>query len=207
MIRQKLLLGAVFVLLCSMASVEPHHSYAAITSGPSIPPPGSTFDQRLALRKDERKEQLDPNTVKQLQQQCIGAQGVIRVLISKTAPMLAHRTLLYRKIDGVLYVNIGQLKLTPLSTFTLEQNRIQYAQLVADYQTLSDAYQQTLNDILVINCSSDVVGFQALLDTARLYYAELILQTDSIYNYVVNTAQPTLESFVPKLQPDAKESQ
>lgn len=173
----------------------------AISLSPADPPSGSTFDQRLVQRKAEQNEQLDQKTTQHLQQQCQGAQTILRILQNKSVPMLSNRNATYLKIDAILWVNIGQLKLAGQTTFTLEQQHTVLAQKMAGFQNTSTNYLLNLNDILTINCAADVVGFQALLDTARAYYAQLISEEKDIYNYTVNTVKPTLEGFIAPLQP------
>lgn len=173
----------------------------AVGVPPAAPPAGSSFDQRLAQRKTEQNLKLDDKTAKHIQQQCVNAQGAIRVLKGKTDTMVANRNNTYKNIDAVLWVNIGQLKLANQSSFTLEQNRTDLYQKMLAFQATAAQYQQALDDILVINCQADPVGFQSLLETSRAYYAQLIAEKTDIYNFTVNTVKPTLESFIKPLLP------
>jgi hypothetical protein len=167
---------------------------------PATPPAGSSFDQRLALRKQEQNVQLTQDQTQQLQDQCLNSQGLIRKLLVTTTPTIHNRNNVYLKIDGTVWVDIGQLKLANKDTFQLEQERLALAQDMANFKTTGNNYIQTLNDLLAINCQADITGFKALLDTARNFYQLLQNQSSIIYNYTVNTTQPTIQNYVSQLQ-------
>ncbi|MEO6761674.1 MAG: hypothetical protein ABI220_04875 [Candidatus Saccharimonadales bacterium] len=168
---------------------------------PVTPPAGSTFDQRLDQRKKEQNEQLDAKTVKHLQSVCGTEQLSIRKLQPWTATVANKRTTTYQNVDGILLISIGQLKLASQKTFELEQDRAALVQKITTFQDTFANYQQVLGDILVINCQADPIGFQALLDTARVYYTQLISQSGDIATYVNNVLQPVMQNFVGILQP------
>jgi hypothetical protein len=182
------------------ADTSPTPTPATPAVSPSTAPPGSSFDQRLNLRKQEQNEQLTADQQKQLQGQCVGAQGVIRKLLVTTTPMLDKRNSTYVKIDGMVWADVGQLKLAAKDTFQLEQEQLALAKDIATFKTTASNYQESLNDLLAINCQADIVGFQALLDTARSFYQELQNQASAIYSYTVNTIQPTIDNYVTQLQ-------
>ncbi len=172
---------------------------AAIPPAPAAP--GSSFDQRLNQRKQERAIVLSTKDQTRLVGLCAPAQTKVRLLQNDIVPLLANRTKAYRQIDGKLWVTIGQLKLASRDTFKLEQERDVLADKVTIFQATSSSFTQTLDDILVINCKADVTGFQALVSTAQLYYAQLQSQSTDIRGYVVNTIKPEINSHITDLQP------
>lgn len=187
-----------FVLL---GTIMPLASGAAVALGtPVNSPAGSSFDQRLAQRKAEQNEQLDAKTVTHIQQICVNQQGSIRNLQNKATDLLNKRNAVYQQIDGYVLISIGQLKLATKDTFTLEQNRAVMVQKITDFTADGSNYQQSLGDLLVVNCKADAVGFQALLDTARAYQAQLITQSQGISSYITDTVEPVLQTFGTQLQ-------
>lgn len=160
-----------------------------------------SFEQRLAQRKEERKIVLNENDSKRLGTQCVTGQAGIRKLQQETTALSQERVTTYRKIDAKLWVAVGRLKLAGSDTFKLEKSRSDLAQRVAQFQTTLATYQQTLDDVVVVNCKADVVGFKALLETARLYYAQLRSQSAAINASVVNDIKPTLAEYAADLKP------
>lgn len=186
------IIGFMFVFIGSNVS-------AAIA--PSTPPAGSTFDQRLALRKQEQKIVLDAKVQERLVQKCRGAQPVITKTVQNIDPIINNRNSTYLKIDAKFWVMIGQLKLANKDTFKFEQQHSEYAKKIAAFQTTGTNFKQALDDLVVINCQADIVGFKALLETARSYYTQLYNQTADNNNYVINTMKPTVDDFVSQLTP------
>jgi len=186
--------AAVFILVFIANSAS-----AAIA--PATPQAGSTFDQRLALRKAEQKITLDPKVQERLIQKCRAAQTVITTLIHDTEPIINNRNSTYQKIDAKLWVMIGQLKLAKKDTFKFEQQHSEYVKKIAAFQATGTNFRQSLDDLVVINCQADIIGFKAILETARAYYTQLYNQTADNNNYVLNTVKPTIDDFITQLTP------
>lgn len=174
---------------------------AQAQSIPADPPAGSSFDQRLDQRKKEQQVQLSKQDQQRLTQQCVAAQTKIRQLQPKTTAVVNMRTNVYRNISGRQWVAVGELKLANEDTFNFEKQLTEYTNKVSAFRSTATTYQQTLDDLTLINCQADVVGFEALLQTARYYYAQLQSQSQDIRNYVINTIKPTLTDFASRLQP------
>lgn len=188
------------LLLLSVLVVSDLSTPVLAATTPGLPAPGSTFDQRLTQRKQEQNVQLDSKTQMHLQQTCNSAQGIIRKLQGTTTSTVANHNAAYTKVDATLWVDIGQLKLANLNTFTLEQQHTTLVQKIATFQAVAVNYQQTLDDTLVINCQADVVGFQALINTNRAYYQQVQAASADVYQYTVNTVLPSLQTFNSQLQ-------
>lgn len=167
---------------------------------PAAPPPGGTFDQRLVQRKAEQNVQLDKKAQDRLTSKCVGAQNAVRSIQQKAGSTLDNREKAYQRIDGILWVTIGELKLAEQDTFNLERQRAQLAADAKTFQTTVDYYLQTLDDIAVINCQADPAGFKALLETARAYHQQIRVQSANIKTYVVDTIKPTVAKHTQDLQ-------
>ncbi len=176
--------------------------YAALP--PGAPAPGSTFAQRLEQRKQEQQVKMDKKEMDRLSGRCINVQSLIRPLQQATGQTVSKRTSTYQKIDAKLWVVIGQLKLAGKDTFKLEKQRTELAGKAAAFQTVSAQYQQTMDDILIINCQADIVGFKSLLETVRAYHNQVRTGSADVRSFVLDTIKPSLADYVTQLQPQAE---
>ena len=193
--KPALLLAVFLALVLSLAIPQPASSQTA----PAPTPAGGTFEQRLAQRKAERNVVLDERTTKRMQSLCVQAQGKVRVLQQKTTPAMVNRQRVYHQMDAKLWVIIGKLKIAGKDTLKLEQQRATLAQKSATFQTTAQLYQQSLDDLLSVNCQADPVGFKAVLDTGRIYRGQLRDQSTDIRNYTNNEIKPALGGFASEL--------
>lgn len=199
----KLIIAAVSVVILAVAVPAKISSQAA----PAPTAPGSTFEQRAAQRKAERNVKLDAKSQKRLVSQCVRAQGKVRTLQQKTTPALTTRTKVNLQMDAKLWVMIGKLKIAQKDTFNLEKQRIALADKTSAFDSTAKLYQQSLDDLVVINCQADPAGFKAILDTARVYRGQLRDQSTAIRDYVVNEIKPTLSAFAADLQAKSAEEE
>ena len=169
-------------------------------TAPSPAPAGSSFEQRLAQRKAERNVTLDEKSQKRLITTCVAAQGKIRAMQQKTTPALTSRVKAYQQMDAKLWVMIGKLKIAEKDTFKLEQQRATLVEKSSIFQETSKSYQQSLDDLVVVKCQQDPIGFKTMLDTARLYRGQLRDQSTDIRNYMVNDIKASLSGYAAELQ-------
>jgi len=176
----------------------------AYAADPATPPAGSSFEARLAQRKAEQNITLEEKDQKRLEQTCVNVQSKIRTINQSATTVINDRNLSYKRVDAKLWVTIGRLKLATQDTFELEKQRTSFAQQINDFQTTGSNYTQTLDDIQLINCQADPVGFKALLETARFYHKQLISQANAVHAYVANDIKKTLDTHVSDLKPKAE---
>ncbi len=193
---KKLFVGSAFVaaLIVPAAAVRAQ-------APPSNAPAGGTLAQRIDQRKAERNLKLEERDVKRLEGRCVAVQGNVREIQQKAASVLTKRTKLYQSIDAKLWVVIGRLKLAEQDTFDLEKLRIALAEKTANFQVISANYQQTIDDVIVMNCQADPAGFKALVDTARIYHTQLRDQSADIRAYIVDQIKPELTQRADELKP------
>lgn len=196
--KKKLTIIAVII---AAISVQIAPGFVKAQSEPAPAAPGSSFEQRLAQRKNERKVSLDEQEQKRLVGQCTRAQTELRKVQTDTRHLASRRTDTYRSIDAKLWVAVGKLKLGGVDTFKLERHRASYIQNVDTFHALMQEYRQVLDDSVVINCGADPAGFKALLETARLYHKQLTSQSATIRNLIVNDIKGTLTEHSVELQP------
>lgn len=193
-----------FMLLTSVAVAMPLSVAAA--GPPATPPNGSTFESRVAQRKAEREVKLDDKDTRRYVERCVNAQSKIRPLYQTVTKIIDGRNKSYQTVDAKLWVTIGRLKLAGKDTFQLEKQRTNLADQINDFQITGSNYTQSLDDIEVINCKADPVGFKALLDTARLYRQQVVGKSGAVHDYIVNDIKKTLTDHTADLQPKAEGS-
>jgi len=164
-------------------------------------PSGSTIEQRVNQRKQERKIALDENNKKRLESVCVNTQTKIRILRDEYVKVSDKRSEVYRKIDARLWVLIGSLKYINKDTFKLEQQRSEFLKQVKAYENSVSQFRQTLEDAAAINCKADPEGFKALIDTARLYNTQIRTQANGIRQYVTDQIKPTVTAHADALKP------
>lgn len=180
-------------------------TYAAST--PATPPAGSTAESRLKQRKTERQIKLDEKDTKRLAQTCVAAQSKIRTIYQDATTALTERNKAFYRADAKLWVVIGRLKLADKDTYSLEKQRSNFAQQIADFQTTGNNFTQVLDDMQVLNCAADPVGFKALLETAKIYRGQIVSKSTAIRDYAVNDIKKTLTEHTTALQPKTEETQ
>lgn len=161
---------------------------------PADTAPGSTLEQRVAQRKQERAITLDERTTERIQNRCVNAQNKIRSIRDTYTASSDNRNNVYKDVDAKLWVVIGSLKLVDKDTFKLEQQRLELAGKIKSFDNSTTQLRQTLDDMTAINCKADPVGFKALLETARLYNGQVRTSFTNIRSYIIDEIKPTLSA-------------
>jgi hypothetical protein len=186
------------VLAVSAAFILSRTATAQVPPTPAAP--GSSLDQRVAQRKAERNVVIVQKDQQRLVGVCVAAQSKVRTLQGQTTPVVANHVKTNQQIDAKLWIMIGKLKIAEKDTFVLEKQRAALADKFSAFQQTGQNYNQTLDDIVAVNCRADLVGFKALLDTARIYRTQLRDQSTDIRNYLNNEVKPTLSALASELQ-------
>ncbi|MBA3758252.1 hypothetical protein H0X10_01300 [Candidatus Saccharibacteria bacterium] len=168
---------------------------------PSDPPAGSSLQQRIDFRKNELKLVVDPKDEQRLKTRCIAIQALYRNFQQELSPKVTNHQNKYQSIDAKLYLAIGKLKLAQRDTLELEKQRTALAAKVAALDIVFTNYSQSIDDVVVMNCQADLIGFKSLVQTSRGYHDAVRLQTSDIKNYVVDTIKATLAGHTTALQP------
>ncbi len=196
---RKLKMGAALAVVFVAGGL----STAFAEAPPSPAAPGSSFDQRLNQRKQERTITLSAQDQTRIASTCVPAQGKIREIQHNMVPVLANRVKVYQQIDAKLWVTIGQLKLANKDTFELEKQHNTLVEKTTNFQVLSTNFTQALDDAVVVNCKGDPTGFKSLIDTSRIYYTQLQTQSNDSRDYILNTIKPEIATHVSSLQSKA----
>lgn len=169
-------------------------------SQPKVTKPGSTLASRIAQRKNERALKLDEDTFDRIVSRCSRSQNDIRTTRDSYVSVDSNRTRTYNQVDAKLWYLIGGLKYIEVDTFKLQQQRSAFVTKVDNYNSLYKEFRQSLSDAVDMNCQADPTGFEALLETARIYNIEIRNQLNDITKYVNDTIQPTLSNYSDNLK-------
>lgn len=180
-------------------------SYVSAQSAPQPTKPGSSLEQRVAQRKVERKVKLDALSTTRYEGSCVRAQTTLRQLRDEYVAVIDKRKEIYRKVDAKLWVAIGNLKYVNKDTFKLEQQRTELLRQTKGFEAASDEFRQLLDDISTMNCAADIIGFQAMIETARLYNTQIRNRSDGITDQVVNKIKPIISGHANELRPKASQ--
>jgi len=191
--NKKVLLIAAIVLLGLTGGV----AYAQTAPQPT--PAGSTFEQRLAQRKSERTITLDDKDIRRIESRCKGSQSTLITIQQELAKTIEERKTQHLKIDGKLWIAIGQLKIANQDTFELEGLKASYNKQVATFDDLTKEYTQAIDDTIVVNCVTDPQGFKAVVETARIYLQEVRKQSGVIRAHLLDSVKPALSKSGEKL--------
>lgn len=163
--------------------------------------PGSTLEQRVNQRKAEQKTNLTPKEITKYQSTCVKSQAAVRDLQTSLGPNISKRIDVYNKVDAKLLIITGQLRLAGKDTKNLEAARSEYANKVLSVTNAMNQYRATLDDLVTIDCKTDINGFMALVATTRQYHQSIRQQANDIKVYVESTIKKSLDNHVKELQP------
>ena len=194
-VLQKILGSISLALLILIALPE------TVGAIPADPPAGGSLQQRIDFRKNELKLVIDPKDEQRLKTRCIAVQALYRNFQQELSPKVTNHQNKYQSIDAKLYLAIGKLKLAERDTLELEKQRTALAAKVAELDIVFTNYRQSIDDVVVMNCQADLVGFKSLIQTSRGYHDAVRLQTSDIKSYVVDTIKATLAGHTTALQP------
>lgn len=169
-------------------------------SDPKDTKSGSSLKQRITQRKNERQVKLDQVDRVRLEASCQISQSKIRDLRDQYVPIADRRSKTYNQIDAKLWVVIGGLKYIEFDTFALERQRDQLLKKINNYENLYKMFNEALDDAVNINCKADVVGFKALVETARIYNVKIRDQVNDITTYTNDQVRKTLTSITETLK-------
>lgn len=172
----------------------------AAVSEPKDTKSGSTLEQRVTQRKAEREIKLNEEKKNRIVSSCKAAQNLIRGVRDSYVAPVDKRSKAYNQVDAKLWVIIGGLKIIEFDTFKLEQQRSELLSKFNAYEKNYAQFKQALDDAVNINCEADPVGFQALLETARIYSVKIRNQLNDITNFINNEIRQTLSSYAENLK-------
>lgn len=177
-------------LLIALALIT---SSTSVASRPAEPESGSSLEERIELRKSDRSVSLDEAEERRLERRCTQSQSTVRQLQNSKAQMLNTRADVYNRISGKTWLGIGGIRLADGDVFALKRHALNLDDKVEDFNTNATLFNQTIRDILQMNCEADVEGFKALVETAQEYDRLLLSLANDIRSLVNNDISSEFE--------------
>ncbi|HEX5798269.1 MAG TPA: hypothetical protein VFX79_02840 [Candidatus Saccharimonadales bacterium] len=193
------------LLALSVVSLVLLTSSVSAISPPKDTKSGSSLKQRITQRKKERGIKLDEVQRIRFESVCQISQTNIRNLRDSYVPIADKRSKAYNQVDAKLWVIIGGLKYIEFDTFGLEQQRTELLNKINHYENLYDQFNEVLDDAVNMNCKADVVGFKAMVETARIYNIQIRDQLNDITNFTNDKVRQTLAGITETLRVRASE--
>ena len=194
--------ASIVLLAMILVVATPGIAHAAV---PANPPAGGTLQQRIALRKNEFKVILEPKDEQRLKSRCNSIQSIFRDAQQALPAKVDNYQQKYLSIDAKLLLAIGKLKLADRDTLELEKQRTALASRVTVLDTTLTNYRQSIDDVVIMNCEADLVGFKSMIEATRAYHDTVRIQTSGIRIYLVDTIKSTLTGHITALQPKTTE--
>lgn len=191
--------GLVFGLtIAGGVGVITHHVQAQVP--PASPQPSSSLQQRIEQRKTERGIVLDAVEEKRLPSVCTTAQSKLRPIQQTATTAADARIKINDTVDARLWIMIGKVKLAGLDAYDLETVQSELRTKMAASEQTTAEYRQAIDDLTAIDCRADIVGFKALLETARIYHTQLRDQLRGQRDYINDEVKAALNDYATELQ-------
>lgn len=187
----------IFIIL-AVSSILPSLTLniaSAETSANTSASDTQSLDQRVKQRKTERGTKLNATQLKRLPTVCKAAQGKAAAALAKANELQKSRPEIYAKLNVHLSGLTTKLKTAGIDVTNLQTETTSLLGRTDGFKTNLSSYQQTLNDLVTMDCANDPVGFQASLDAARDQHDKLQQQSADIKSYVSETIKPTLKNL------------
>lgn len=189
-IKRSLYILAVINFVVAAALIMPR---VAADNRPATPDSGSSLGERIELRKSDRSVSLDDAEERRLERRCPQAQSTVRQLQNSKTQMLNNRADVYNRISGKTWLGIGGIRLADGDVFALKRHALDLDDKVEDFNANATLFNQTIRDILQMNCEADVEGFKALVETAQEYDQLLLSLANDIRSLVNNDIRNEFE--------------
>ena len=169
---------------------------------PTDPAQSTTMPQRIAQRKNAINAQLTTARQQRLVKQCAVAQtGIQQIKIKDTAAANTRRET-YTKLATRLSTIIDRLERQSINTTALKTAQDAFTRAINQYLKNAISYKTAMDDIVIMDCAKDPLGFEATLLSTRQLRARLSSDTAR-----VKTAVPLLTQELDKAKQELIEKE
>lgn len=147
---------------------------------------------RIDKLKTELKIKLGTAERAKIALKCEGAQTVIKTRKSVNQRADEARNKVYTRLTTRLESLVANLKSKEIDTTTLEATITELKSKVTLYSTAQSAFQQSLQDLSLLECKTDPEGFKAALETVRTNQQSVFKSAQDIKTYLKDTLKPEL---------------
>ena len=152
-----------------------------------------TLAQRVAAIKATYKSVVTAQQAANIKSKCATAQTAVSSVSNKLSDNIALRADVYNSLLSNLDSTIAKLKnaSVPSTDLTAERNLLNSK--IAGFSIDAASYKLSLSDLRSLDCASDPVAFQAVLEAARGHLTVISADATGIRQYVTDTIEPTLK--------------
>lgn len=186
-------------------SPNPLDSIPKIQSSSEVKTDPASLEQRLQMRKNERKAKLPLADERRIKQKCKASQGKVSSLSGRIKGIETSRTQVYGNTVDRLIKLSTKLKEKGLNTTQLESQIAELVIKINKFNTDLTAYKQVISDLTAVDCVNDPAAFQASLEAARTARETVANDGAAIRSYLLVTIKPTLTGL--RAQLDDKETE
>lgn len=161
---------------------------------------GLTLQQRLDKYKQAIKTRLTAAQKTRVQARCKASQGNVTSLKARITGLKQKRASSYENLLTRLNALNTKLKEEGLSTTAYESQLAELQTKVTAYQTDLAKYEEAVNDLATMECTTDPDAFKASLETARTLRATVVQDGKAIHDYLKTTIKPTIQAFRAQLE-------
>jgi hypothetical protein len=174
------------VLFLSLAASGAVLAAASTTSNgivtPKDPSASTTMPQRIQQRKNSLASQPSEARKQIIIKNCALAQSGMQDIKTKDKVWAKKRSDTYTSLATQLATTIDHLERQHIDTAKLKAAQSIFAKSINQYLSDSIVYKTAMDDVVVMNCVPDPVGFHATLENARNMRGKLSKDAKAIKN-------------------------
>lgn len=159
-----------------------------------------TLEQRLADKKAKLAEKVSAAEQAKLKSRCKNSQGKLTSTSSRIKGVKGSRDKVYGNLVERLTKLSEKIKAKGLDTSTLDGQITELKKKIDAFKTSIAEYEQTIADLVAMDCAADPEAFKAALEAARTGREALVAEAKAIKDYVNNTIKPTLKDLKKQLE-------
>jgi len=176
--------AAVFAVLFNVVQAESTNTVLSSLITPTSQEDSTTIDQRLAARRP--KVQLSAADKAKIAAKCDLAQTAVNDRKTKDTKAAAIRLDTYNELVKRLTFLVDNLSAQGNDASELMNAQSYFVASINSYLTDAQNYKTAMDDLVVMDCKADPVGFKATLEEARKDRAKLIPDVAAIKNNLSN---------------------
>jgi hypothetical protein len=164
----------------------------------------TTLEERLAKRKAALATRLTEVQTTRLKARCGRAQTRLGGVNTRAKTAVTNRLTLFGRIQDNLSNLLDRLDGRADTTELAAALQVLDEKITA-FETASTDFQQTIGDLVEVDCGDDPAGFKASLETVRTEREAVVAASKAVRTHLVKTVKPILKDIKTSLK--AKETE
>ncbi len=198
-----LLLAAVLAMPMLVYDVALAQNGPTQGVSPAAPPTTSADNQRherVQKRKMNTSRRFGVVEQNSIRGRCQAIRGLVTATEAQIGRFEAQRNPVYRNVASRLETLSGKLKAADIDTAAYEQHVAALKTKIDAYSSELAALQQTVADLVAIDCAADPEGFAITLLEARAQRAGVIAKGRDIRSHLKDAVKPAFMQLKDQVQ-------